>query len=306
MQLRIHRPHVFELDAQPLRPRRDGQGVATFPADHRAEAILANERRAFATETRQRPHRAVVAVVPTGGVGKACVAWSNNALTGEEDCREWPRAGCRQTTLKPMISIRSTLVLAVALATASLVHSAQPAVPQFVSIFNGKDLTGWKPDGDPSIWSADQGELVGRSNAKREGSTISTEKKYHNFILELDFKYLPPADSGVIFRAPELQMQIGTSASLRTELTGSFYLGGVLTYTNDSISKDAWKYFFPGDWNSLRLQAQGAVFTVWINGQIVNRYVDDKFPGAAPISLQVHQNFDMKVEFKNIRIAELK
>ncbi|MSU66425.1 MAG: DUF1080 domain-containing protein [Opitutus sp.] len=205
-----------------------------------------------------------------------------------------------------MTSIRSTLVLAAVFFAASLAFSAETAAPQFGSIFNGKDLTGWKSTGDASIWFADQGTLVGRSNAKREGSTLSTHKKYKNFILELDFKYLPPADSGVMIREPALQMQIGTSASLRTELTGSFYLGGVLTYTNDSIAKDTWKYFYPGDWNSLRLEAKGAVFTVWINGQIVNRFVDDKFPDVGPISVQVHQGFDMKIEFKNIRIAELK
>ena len=51
---------------------------------------------------------------------------------------------------------------------------------------------------------------------------------------------------------------------------------------------------------------RGSIFTVWINGQIVNTYADAAHPDEAPISLQVHDNFDMKIEFKNIRIAELK
>jgi len=204
-----------------------------------------------------------------------------------------------------MIPLRSVFVLVAALCAASFAHAADPSEPQFTSIFNGRDFSGWKPNGSLPIWSVENGIFTGRSTPDRKGGTISTVKAYKNFILELDVKYMPPADSGITFRTPELQMQIGTSASLRTELTGSFYLGE-LSYTDDSTAKDTWKFFKPGDWNTIRLQARGAIFTVWVNGQMVHRYADNKYPDPGPISLQVHDNFDMKVEFKNIRIAELK
>jgi hypothetical protein len=202
-------------------------------------------------------------------------------------------------------SLRSLALVCTALVALSAARAAETAAPNFVSIFNGKDLTGWKPNGDPSIWSVQDGALVGRSNPQRKGSTIDTEKSYKNFIIECDVKYLPPADSGIEFRQPRLQMQIGTSASLRIELTGSFYLGA-LSYTDNSTAKDTWKVLKHGDWNHIRLEARGAIFTVWINGQMVHRYADAGHPDAGPISLQVHDNFDMKIEFKNIRVAELK
>lgn len=202
-------------------------------------------------------------------------------------------------------SLRTLALLCTAFVALTAVRAADTAAPNFVSVFNGKDLTGWKPNGDTSIWTVENGELVGRSNSKRMGGTISTEKSYKNFIIELEVLYMPPADSGISMRKPELQMQIGTSASLRTELTGSFYLGA-LSYTDDSTAKDSWKFYEQGRWNKIRLEARGAIFTVWINGQRVHRYADAKYSDAAPISLQVHDNFDMKIEFKNIRIAELK
>lgn len=204
-----------------------------------------------------------------------------------------------------MKTLRTLTLLLTALVALTSARAADTAAPNFVSIFNGKDLAGWKPNGDASIWTVENGALVGRSTPKRTGGTISTEKSYKNFIIDLDVKYLPPADSGIDIRKPGLQMQIGTSASLRTELTGSFYLGA-LSYTDDSTAKETWKVLKHGDWNNIRLQARGAIFTVWINGQLVNTYADAAHPDAAPISLQVHDNFDMKIEFKNIRIAELK
>jgi len=200
-----------------------------------------------------------------------------------------------------MKSLRTVLVAAAALAAASFVHSAEP---NLVSIFNGRDLSGWKLASGPNLWTVQNGVLVGTSNAKKEGSTLSTEKSYKNFILEFDVKYLPPADSGIFMRSPELQMQIGTSHSLRTELTGSFYMGQ-LGYPEHAVAKETWKHFKPGDWNTIRIQARNAIFTVWINGQLVIRYPNDQHPDAGPISVQVHNNMDMKVEFRNLRIAEI-
>jgi hypothetical protein len=204
-----------------------------------------------------------------------------------------------------MITLRTALAFAAAVSAAAFVYSAEMAPPQLKSIFNGQDLSGWKvTEGDRAIWFVENGSLVGRSNAKMEGSIIATDKPYKNFIMEFDVKYLPPADSGVTMRTPPLQMQIGTSASLRTELTGSFYLGA-LGYTDYSTAKETWKHFKPGDWNTIRIQARGAIFTVWVNGQLVIRYADEKHADPGPLTFQVHQNFDMRVEFKNVRVAEL-
>ncbi len=205
----------------------------------------------------------------------------------------------------PMNKLRSTFVIVTALAASAFVQAADMSEPQFVSIFNGKDLTGWKANGDASIWTVENGIIVGKNNAKREGGTLATTKEYKNFVIELDVKYMPPADSGIMMRKPGLQMQIGTSHSLKTELTGSFYLGA-LSYTDDSTAKDTWKVFKPGDWNTIRLQARGAIFTVWVNGQKVHTYADDKHPDAGPVSVQVHNDEQSKIEFRNIKIAELK
>jgi hypothetical protein len=198
------------------------------------------------------------------------------------------------------------MVVAILATSSALRASAADQVPlNFVSIFNGKDLTGWVNAGSgPNLWRAENGVLIGESDKAQTGGTLRTEKTYKNFVLEFDVKYLPPADSGIMMRSPAIQMQIGTSHSQWIELTGSFYQGA-LNYPDYATAKEAWRSFLPGRWNTIRLDVRGAMYRVYINGQLVNTYADDKHPDAGPIAVQVHQQEDMKIEFKNLKIADL-
>jgi Domain of Unknown Function (DUF1080) len=209
-----------------------------------------------------------------------------------------------------MISPRLLLLVVGALAVTSVLRAAAPEALKFEPIFNGKDLTGWtQPEGrggkaaGPNLWRVENGVLIGESDKAQTGGTLRTEKTYRNFVLEFDVKYMPPADSGIGMR-DGLQMQIGTSHSQWVELTGSFYQGA-LGYPDFADAETAWRYFYPGRWNTIRIDARGAIFLVSINGQIVNRYTDDKHPDAGPITVQVHSNEDMKIEFRNMKIADL-
>lgn len=175
----------------------------------------------------------------------------------------------------------------------------------FVSIFNGKDLTGWKvPDPNP-FWKVIDGILVGENDEKLKGSMLYTEKSYKDFIFEADVRWEGEIDSGFMVRKPELQMQIGVSRSLKRDMTCSFYTGGQERYPEAGQAKDIEKVLKKNDWNTIRLQAKGDTFTVWCNGQKVTEYTNPKYSGAAPIGLQIHPGVKMKVEFKNIKIKVL-
>ena len=60
-----------------------------------------------------------------------------------------------------------------------------------------------------------------------------------------------------------------------------------------------------GECSSLRLQARGNTFSCWINGKKASEYTDATFSGAAPLGLQIHGDVVMKVEYRNLRIADL-
>jgi hypothetical protein len=108
-------------------------------------------------------------------------------------------------------------------------------------------------------------------------------------------------ESGNMLRAPELQIQMGISRSLKRDLTGSFYTGSPEKYPAAGQTKNLEKLFKPGDCNPYQLEARHETFTVWINDVLAVKYTNAKYSGAAPIGLQIHPGLAMEVEFPNLR-----
>jgi hypothetical protein len=185
------------------------------------------------------------------------------------------------------------------------------AAPALESIFNGKDLSGWRNATNNKFWHAENGVLVGQSDEAKKGNYLFTEKSYGDFVIEFDVRWksgpLPRGlDTGVDMRKPRIQLQLGVSGSLLVDMTGSFYTGGKPAYPEAGQAKEFRKWMKPeGEWNTFRIQAKGDTFTCWINGHKASEYTIARFSGAAPIGLQIHPGVAMKVEYRNIRLAEL-
>src|SRR5437588_7363754 len=69
----------------------------------------------------------------------------------------------------------------------------------FDSLFNGKDLTGWKSTGNMKVWGAENGVIYVQGGG---GGWLMTEKEYGNYELRLQYKMSKGANSGVGIRAP--------------------------------------------------------------------------------------------------------
>ena len=195
------------------------------------------------------------------------------------------------------------LTFVVALATAANVLRAEeiPVTSSLPPIFNGRDLTGWTPPAE-SHWKVVDEILVGENDAEKKGSMLYTEKAYGDVILEGEVRWEGEIDSGFMLRKPELQLQIGVSRSLKRDMTCSFYVGN---YPEEAQAKRAGEFLKPGDWNRIRIRAQGDTFTVWLNGEPVSQYTSAKYADPAPIGLQIHAGLTMKVEFRDLRALEL-
>jgi len=202
-----------------------------------------------------------------------------------------------------------SLALSLMFAT-RLVAVAQTTGDDLQPIFNGKDLAGWKvPEPNP-FWKVMGGVLVGENDEKLKGHVLYTEAAYTNFVLELEGRWSGEIDSGVMLRNPELQLQFGVSRSLKRDMTGAFYLAKSSSNPQSGYPEAGWpknmdKLFKPDDWNKFRLEAKGDTFTVWLNGEQVGQFKDARYPGGAPIGLQIHPGLKMKVEFRNIRLRKL-
>ena len=197
-------------------------------------------------------------------------------------------------------------------AFAALVVSASAADVKLESAFNGKDLTGWKTSGPDAFWTAADGVLTGVNDLAfkdyKKGNMLTTEKSYQDVVIECECRFNGEIDSGIMVRRDaagkkDIQMQIGVSRSLKKDMTGAFYIG---KYPEAGWAPKVATLWKNGEWNKIRFQAKGDTYTVWINGEQVSNYVDANYPKAAPVGLQVHGNVKMKVEYRNISIAELK
>ena len=197
-------------------------------------------------------------------------------------------------------------------AFAALVVSASAADVKLESAFNGKDLAGWKTSGPDAFWTAADGVLTGANNKSfkdySKGNMLYTEKSYQDVVIECEVRFSGEIDSGIMVRKDaagkkDIQMQIGVSRSLKKDMTGAFYVG---KYPEAGWAPKVATLWKNGEWNKVRLQAKGDTYTVWINGEQVSNYVDAAYPQAGPVGLQVHGNVQMKVEYRNISIGEIK
>ena len=198
------------------------------------------------------------------------------------------------------------LALTLILSLATLV-TGPAAEPKFEPLFNGKDLTGFKAADSKDFWRVEDGVLIGENDAAKKGNYLWTEKEYGDFVLEFDVRWkgVGPrgVDTGVEMRKPNIQLQLGVSGSLKVDMSGSFYVGKA-GYPEAGQAREAKTLMKPeGEWNHFRLQAKGDTFTCWINGQKASEYTDPKFSGPAPLGLQIHPGVEMKVEYREVKIA---
>jgi hypothetical protein len=172
----------------------------------------------------------------------------------------------------------------------------------YTSLFNGKDLTGWKygdvpPKKKPPTevldgktqssdkrFEAKDGYIVANIG-KGPNMAIYTAKEFNkDFHLKLEFRASAENrrnNSGVFIRGPQLQLDAVTEGGL----TGVF--------------KNI-KNFKPGDWNEIDITVKGTQATCKCNGELIGRPM--KIPAAGTIGLQAEIG---KFEFRRIRIKEL-
>ena len=183
--------------------------------------------------------------------------------------------------------------------------TALVAGPKLKPIFNGKDLSGWEaPDGnDEAGWyKAVEGVLKIQSGPKKKGSILWSKKKYRNFVVEFEFRMGEGrVDSGMHVRTKD-QIQIGISGSLNRDMTCSPYIPGK-GYPVEA--KNIKKLLKPKGWNTMRIQAIGKEYTVWLQGEKVMTYKSDSAIDEGPIGIQLHGGRNMAIDYRKLKLAEL-
>ncbi|MGH7140336.1 MAG: 3-keto-disaccharide hydrolase [Pirellulales bacterium] len=218
--------------------------------------------------------------------------------------RPAPKPAPRERPAEPPTSRGETHAPTEAPATAPM-NAAEVA---FVPLFNGRDLTGWRPHpAQQSVWRVEQGVLIGSGEAN---SYLVTERgNFTNFHLRVETRIKDRGDSGVYFRArfgadlwpSGYEAQINTWENER--LTGSLYgwgsagnLGPPVRRTDSAVR--------PNAWFTLEVVATDNHMTVKVNGKITASQVDAgrSFP-IGQIALEKYRPQTV-VEFRKIEIRE--
>jgi len=178
---------------------------------------------------------------------------------------------------------------------------------QAVSLYNGKDLSGWEIYGTEK-WYVEDGLLICESGPDAEYGYLGTKKTFKNFELTLEFKQEADGNSGVFFRSSIEGTQItGWQAEVAPPGHNS---GGIYeSYGRGWLIKpdpEKDKALKMGEWNTMKIKAVGDKVTTWINGQMMVEFEDDKIGKAeGSIALQIHSGGGIKVLWRNINIEEL-
>uniref|UniRef100_A0A7C2NYF6 DUF1080 domain-containing protein n=1 Tax=Schlesneria paludicola TaxID=360056 RepID=A0A7C2NYF6_9PLAN len=167
--------------------------------------------------------------------------------------------------------------------------------PGFVSLFNGRDLTGWgfrvqktlepqvnfdgKTSSDDGRYVAKHGRIIVTTppEGRRVQQMWTTQEFPKDFVLKLEFRATPNADSGVFIRKPQLQCR-------------DYPLAGPY--------KTLQKYR-PQDWNELVVTVKDGVAHCTCNGEVLEAAL--MVPATGPIGLEGDRG---QMEYRRIRLKE--
>ncbi len=220
----------------------------------------------------------------------------------------------------------------------------------FVALFNGKDLSGWRggttfdhrkfmemPVTDRTAQITKWNQMMFEMNAKTGkphwhvedgefvndgfGAYATTIADYGNFELQLEYKTVARADSGIYLRGvPQVQIwdinqPKRPNRSDRTPEKGS---GGLFNNSVGAPGRDPLVVADKplGEWNHVRIVMVGIYVSVWLNQQLVvdhavlENYHDAQLPPnerrpipiRGPIQLQTHGG---EIRWRNIFLREI-
>ena len=175
------------------------------------------------------------------------------------------------------------------------------------SLFNGKDLTGWKIYGTEK-WYVDNGQLVCESGPDKQYGYLATEKFYKNFDLTVEFLQESDGNSGIFFRSTIEGTKISgwqCEVAPKGNDSGGIYesYGRGWLKKIDDEKEDILK---PGKWNKMRLRVKDDRVQTWLNGKPMVDFTDEKIGQAdGSIALQIHSGGGIKVRWRKLKIEEI-
>jgi len=181
----------------------------------------------------------------------------------------------------------------------------------FKPLFNGKNLDGWTTTGN---WFVEDGILrleprPGEKGWQRYDAYLWADKKYGDFILDLEFRIQKGGNSGAFIRVGDLKEPVAKGIEVQIldthdkEKVGAHDCGGVIgtAAPSKNMAKPA------GEWNRYIITCKGSNLKVRLNGeQIID--IDLSKTGRKHCPMKGHLGFQDEAKplwYRNIYIKTL-
>ncbi len=216
------------------------------------------------------------------------------------------------------------LVLVLSVFTCAQDIRTENPEPGFMSLFNGKDLSGWVygrtatgENKSGAGYAVEGGVLF---CTEHDGGNLYTQREYGDFSFRFEFKLTENANNGVGIRAPlegdaayvgmEIQI-LDDGGSNNRNLKPEQYHGSIY----DLVGSKRGSLKPVGAWNAEEIEAKGSRIKVTLNGTVIldtdlavikDGAILQRHPGVK--NIKGHIGFlghGARVEFRNVRIKEL-
>jgi hypothetical protein len=179
------------------------------------------------------------------------------------------------------------ILLAVAVLMAGGVGAETPEVPEAIQpsekieLFNGKDLSGWKvflpgAESPKSVFQVSNGDILCTGSPN---GYIRTEKRFKNYKLTVEWRFLTPGNSGILLHAqlPDKVWPKCIESQGLFEHQGDFWLLGgsrineLGPHGNHVASKEPSNEKPLREWNTYEIICSGDTIVPIVNGKEMNR-----------------------------------
>jgi len=208
-----------------------------------------------------------------------------------------------------MLKARGMFLVDALLLAGSALAQAPPG-GGWVPLFNGKDLSGWKNNGNEKWW-VENGEILAESAENKYGY-LTTEKTYRDFLLRVKFRCDGKGNYGVFTRSriygigrdgPDIE---GTQVEVDPDRdTGGIYESGGRAWIAQN-SAESIRAFKQGEWNELEIAIEGRHVVTRLNGVQIVDFRDPAprfFDGV--VGLQLHTGGGARIHWKDIYLQDI-
>ncbi|HEX7899071.1 MAG TPA: DUF1080 domain-containing protein [Planctomycetota bacterium] len=185
-----------------------------------------------------------------------------------------------------------------------------PDADGWISLFNGKDLTGWQ--GDPTIWRVVDGYIQGKVDKIGYNTFLVHDHAFSNFVLEAKFILPKGGNSGIQYRSKVTDPAKWVVGGYQADIGGGYW-GILYEERGRGILVKPVAEVVPtikmDEWNTFVITADGSKLKQVVNGVTTVDWDDtDEKKRAAEgvLALQYHAPGNFEIKFKDIRIKPIK